>query len=105
MSDAMREKIERVLSEYRCQHTSIIEGEEGCGLPLADALTPPGASSIQLGKHEIHLIADRLAWELFGAASQPSVCSYTGPLVPNEFGKLACPECGVIPRAEEVGRE
>lgn len=39
------------------------------------------------------------------AASQPSVCSYTGPLVPNEFGRLACPECGVIPRAADNGTE
>ena len=35
--------------------------------------------------------------------SQSLACSYTGPLVPNEFGKLACPECGVIPRAADNG--
>ena len=37
------------------------------------------------------------------ATDHTAVCSYTGPLVPNEFGKLACPTCGVIPRAADNG--
>lgn len=55
-----RDRIEKLLKEYRCQHTQ----DDSGGSHLVDVLTPPDEESITLGKDEIYLLADYLAAEL-----------------------------------------
>ena len=51
--------ITELLRSHRLMHTL---GDDDSGLPLVDALTPPGDTSITLGIEEIELMAGELAW-------------------------------------------
>ena len=51
--------ITELLRSHRLTHTL---GDDDSGLPLVDALTPPGDSAITLGIEEIELPAGELAW-------------------------------------------
>ena len=61
-----RDQIEKLLREYRCQHT---QEEEGNGMLLIDVFTPIDHVDITAGKEEVHLLADMLAAELATALS------------------------------------
>jgi hypothetical protein len=51
--------IAELLRSHRLMHTL---GDDDSGLPLVDALTPHGDTSITLGIEEIELLAGELAW-------------------------------------------
>lgn len=65
----VRALIMETLGLYCCQSTLDWDGNP---LPLVDALTPRGSDSIEPGQHELFLIADRLAFELFGPGQEKS---------------------------------
>jgi hypothetical protein len=81
----VREKIERILTDFRLSH-SCVEGAEDESCRLLDALTPPG-QTIAVGREEIELLADHLVYELFGpdvvGTTEASVC-----LAPGRAGRL-----------------
>lgn|ERR1019366_7034838 len=56
--------IAELLRSHRLTHTL---GDDDSGLPLVDALTPPGDASITLGIEEIEFLAGELAWLMIPA--------------------------------------
>jgi hypothetical protein len=63
--------ITKLLRSHRLMHTL---GDDDSGLPLVDALTPPGDTSITLGIEEIELLAGELAWLVIPAAIDEAWC-------------------------------
>ena len=53
------EMIKTTISQYRLQYTMDMDFED-MHLPLLDALTPPGRSSIEEGKEEMYLLIDEV---------------------------------------------
>jgi hypothetical protein len=66
LSSVAAPKIEKALNEYRLQQTVL---EDGGGLPLVDALSPPGDDDIRRGKEEIELLTDSIIGELLDNAA------------------------------------
>ena len=58
--------IAELLRRHRLTHTL---GDDDSGLPLVDALTPPGEYAITLGIEEIDLLAGELAWLVIPAST------------------------------------
>jgi hypothetical protein len=52
----MAPTVEKAIREYKLQYTKIDTGESG--LPLVDALTPPGAPTIKEGQDEMDMLVD-----------------------------------------------
>ena len=50
--------IKNALESYRCEYTE--DAEFGDGLVLVDALTPPGQSTIELGRKELDSLIDSI---------------------------------------------
>jgi len=60
-------KIAEAVGSYRCQYT-IGEDDGGDDVALVDVLTPPGESSIKLGRQECELLVDHIYNSLVPAA-------------------------------------
>lgn len=59
-------KIESLLIRHRLMN---IVDDDGNGLPLVDALAPPGDGSIQRGKDEVEHLAGEIAWLVIPAVT------------------------------------
>lgn len=64
--------VEKSLSSYRMRYTHFLDDESG--YQLADALTPPGQESVELGLKERELLAEYIAFDVKTALDtvQPS---------------------------------
>lgn len=63
--NAVYSTIERAL---RCYRMSCLVDDEGEGLPMADAFTPSDDKDISTGLHELDLLRDHIAHEIFSSS-------------------------------------
>jgi hypothetical protein len=111
-SEDPRDTIERILREYRCQHTLDDDGEP---LPLIDALSP--GETVAEGRDEVHLIADDIAYQLYGPDSEdppsaPAPAIRSKYVLPHESHRWVnrigtgfssvCADCGVDNEYQEA---